>query len=311
MSPEDLFANIFGKGFRFESNDDVSDSIFGFGAAAEYTMRITFEESVLGVQKEMTVNVTDTCWLCKGQKCAPGTRPTTCLRCRGTGMETLNTGPFIMQTTCRECGGERVTVKNPCRECDGKGRQAQRRQVMVPVPSGVEDGQSVRMNVGLSEIYVTFRVQPSRHFSREGLDIISNVDISATQAMLGGTVRVKGIYEDMSLDIPAGTSSHTRIRLRGKGIQQSYGNGDHYILVKVVVPSRLTEKQRELLVEFAESEANINGTINGVSNKSSYETENPYDASTARSTSSPHQEKNNRQEGFLSSIGRRIKDYFT
>jgi DnaJ family protein A protein 3 len=122
------------------------------------------------------------------------------------------------------------------------------------------------MPVGNKEVFITFKVEKSRDFRREGADIHSDVVVSLSQAILGGTIRIPGIYEEVLLNIPAGTSSHTRIRLAGKGINRphSYGRGDHYIHVKINVPVKLSDQQRALLKAFAETESGVEGTINGV-----------------------------------------------
>ena len=149
----------------------------------------------------------------------------------------------------------------------GKGKTVQRKTVTVPVPAGVEDGQTVRMPVGNKEIFVSFRVSRSDTFRREGADIHSDCDISLSMAALGGTVKVEGIYEDHQVNIPPGTSSHTRIQLPAKGIRKlnSYGYGDHYVHIKIKVPKKLTDKQRETLAAFAETDKTVkSGTVNKV-----------------------------------------------
>ncbi len=122
------------------------------------------------------------------------------------------------------------------------------------------------MQVGQKEVFITFRVEKSNYFRREGADIHTDASISIAQAVLGGAVHVQGIYEDLTVDIPKGTQSHTCIRLYGKGLRKvnGYGFGDHYIHIKVKVPVRLTEKQRALILAYAELEDDTPGTINGI-----------------------------------------------
>jgi len=139
----------------------------------------------------------------------------------------------------------------------------------VPVPAGVEDGQTIRMAVGRKEIFVTFRVEKSRYFRRDGPDVHTDAEVSLAQAVLGGTIRVEGVYEDQTIQIMPGTSSHTRIRLNGKGLKKvdGLGYGDHYVNIKITVPKQLTEKQRALLQAYAELETNTPGSIHGVTYK--------------------------------------------
>ncbi|MFH4982507.1 hypothetical protein AB6A40_009216 [Gnathostoma spinigerum] len=173
-----------------------------------------------------------------------------------------------MQSTCGRCRGTGFFNKNPCIECEGHGRSVQRRSISVNVPAGINDGETVRMKVGQSVIFITFKVAPSLRFRRENYDIFCDVEISIAQAVLGGTVKVPGIEEDTYIQIPPATSSHTKMRLTGKGIKRlDYaGHGDQYITIKVVVPKRLTEKQKALMLAWAELETNTKGTVTGVKN---------------------------------------------
>lgn len=202
-------------------------------------MDLSFEEACRGVNKELNLRVVDTCKSCQGSKCAPGYKPQKCKQCNGTGMESVQTGPFFMRTTCRACFGRREVILKKCIECEGKGQTQQNKRVNIPVPAGVEDGQTMRMNIGKQEVYITFRIAPSQIFRRDKEDVHSDVSISITQAILGGTAKVKGIYEDHVHRIPPGTQSHQRFRLTGKGIKRVHtsGYGDHYIHIKIKIPT--------------------------------------------------------------------------
>ncbi|XP_013385706.1 protein tumorous imaginal discs, mitochondrial-like isoform X1 [Lingula anatina] len=270
VDPEDLFRKIFeDMGYKMGGFDDYQDftsSPFGFRPAQEYTMNLTFEEAARGVNKDINVNTVEVCSTCNGSKAEPGSSPRRCHVCNGTGMETVTTGPFMMRSTCRTCRGTRMVIDKPCSACNGKGSVNMRKQVTVPVPAGVEDGQTVRMPVGQKEIFISFRVSKSQTFRRDGADVHSDTWISLSQAVLGGTVRIRGIYDSILLSIPEKTSSHTKIRLAGKGISRlnSYGYGDHYVHIKIKVPTKLTEEQKSLMLAFAETEDVGDGTINGV-----------------------------------------------
>ena len=125
------------------------------------------------------------------------------------------------------------------------------------------------MAVGNKEVFVTFRVEKSRYFRRDGADVHTDAEISLSQAALGGTIRVEGVYEDQTIQIRPGTSSHTQIRLSGKGLKKvsSLGYGDHHVHIKIKVPNKLTEKQRALLQAYAELETDTSGTVHGVTSK--------------------------------------------
>lgn len=285
IDPEELFRKIFGDGGFKTGFDDFSDSRYGFGGAQEVMMGLTFAQAARGVNKDIDVNVVDTCPKCTGSRCEPGTKPGKCQYCNGTGMETISTGPFVMRSTCRYCQGSRMYIKFPCLECGGKGQTVQRKRVTVPVPAGVEDGQTVRMSVGNKELFITFNVEKSRYFRRDGSDVHTEANISLSQALLGGTIRVQGVYEDQTIQITPGTSSHTRIYLKGKGLKRvnSYGTGDHYVHLKIQIPSKLNSKQKALIQAYAELEEDTPGQIMGVT----FKTDGKYSsASTASGSTS-------------------------
>lgn len=157
IDPEELFRKIFGNaGFRNDFND-FADTQYGFGAAQEVTLNLTFAQAARGINKDIILNVVDTCPKCRGSRCEPGTKLNKCQYCQGSGMETVSTGPFVMRSTCRYCAGTGQHNKYPCMECEGKGQNVQRKKVTVPVPAGVENGQTVRMAVGKREVFITFK----------------------------------------------------------------------------------------------------------------------------------------------------------
>ncbi|XP_061627895.1 dnaJ homolog subfamily A member 3, mitochondrial-like isoform X2 [Phyllopteryx taeniolatus] len=261
VDPEELFRKIFGDfagGFR-----DVNNM---FEQRPEFVMELTFAEAAKGVDKQLSVNLEDACPRCDGKGSEPGTKVSHCHYCNGTGMESVQTGPFMMRSGCRRCGGKGSIIITPCALCRGSGQTKKRQTVTVPVPAGVEHGQTVRMSVGKKEVLITFRVQRSPVFRRNGIDIHSDVLISVAQAILGGTATAQGLHDTISIVIPAGCQADQVIRLQGKGIRRmnSYSYGDHYVHIKIRVPKKLTRRQRSLLLGYAEEEADVPGTVNGV-----------------------------------------------
>uniref|UniRef100_A0A183T152 Protein tumorous imaginal discs n=1 Tax=Schistocephalus solidus TaxID=70667 RepID=A0A183T152_SCHSO len=281
VDPEELFRRIFKDSeFAFKewtSGDrNFAESIFGFNRSREVVVNLTFEEAARGVTKEILTNIVVVCPTCEGSRCQPGTGTMACPNCRGTGAETVSTGPFVMRSTCRRCHGTGTVVRYPCRACEGTGQTVGQQQVKIAIPPGVEDGQMLRVSVGDArrspqELFVTVRVESSRLFRRDGADVHSDVTISLAQAALGGKVRVPGIYEQVLVTIPAGSSSRDRIRLPGKGISRVNGRGygDHYIHLNIATPKRLTELQRALLLAFAETETDLKGSVDGVASTES------------------------------------------
>ncbi|KAK9509065.1 hypothetical protein O3M35_006464 [Rhynocoris fuscipes] len=270
IDPQELFRKIFGDSpFTNKTfEEEFAESRFGFGGSEEVIMKLTFSQAARGVNKDIYVNVVETCPKCQGNRSEPGTRPIRCTYCNGSGYETISTGPFVMKSTCRYCGGTRMLIKFPCTECEGKGSTVQRKKVTVPVPAGVEDGQTVRMLVGQKELFITFQVEKSDYFRRDEADVHTDAEISLSQALLGGTIKIQGVYEDHFIQISPGTSSHTRIRLSGKGLKRPTGSGtgDHYVHIKIAIPKKLTEKQKELVKAYALLEQGTPGSIRGMNN---------------------------------------------
>ncbi|GIY46891.1 protein tumorous imaginal discs, mitochondrial [Caerostris darwini] len=273
IDPEELFRKIFGDlNFNPRMSDfEYADSHFGYGASEHVQVQLDFHEAAKGCQKHTVVNVVDTCTLCKGTCCMPGTKMVRCDHCNATGMETVSAGPIIMKTTCRKCHGTGMFNRYPCVECAGKGSTVQRKAVMVNVPPGIEDGQTVRVRVGNQEILVTFRVTESKYFRRDGSDIHSDAIISISQAILGGETKVQGLLADLILKIPPGTPSHKVFRFPGKGIKRptGFGHGDHYVHTKIDIPQNLGKVQYDLIKAYAEMEKNTPGSIRGISSSKS------------------------------------------
>ncbi|XP_066496589.1 dnaJ homolog subfamily A member 3, mitochondrial [Tiliqua scincoides] len=295
VDPEELFRKIFG---------EFSGSPFGdfhtvFDQPQEYIMELTFTQAAKGVNKDIMVHINDACQRCDGKGHEPGTKVQHCHYCNGTGMETINTGPFVMRSTCRRCGGRGSVITTPCVLCRGSGQTKQKKTVTVPVPAGVEDGQTVRMPVGKKEIFITFRVQKSPVFRRDGADIHSDLFISVAQAVLGGTARSPGLYETISITIPPGVQADQKVRMSGKGIPRvnSYGYGDHYIHIKIKIPKRLTERQRALMLSYAEDETDVEGTVNGVANTAAGDW-----GATSAGAGEDRPEAGDSKEGFLAKL---------
>lgn len=237
------------------------------GADLRYDLEITLEQAAFGFETNIDVPRYETCTECGGSGAAPGTSPQTCINCAGTGQVQFaqNTpfGRIVNARTCERCRGEGTVIDTPCSSCGGTGRTRRTRNIKVKVPAGVDTGSRLRVagegEAGFrggppGDLYVVIRVKPHEIFERRGNDIILDTSISFVAAALGTEIEVPTLNGTATLKIPPGTQSETVFRLRGKGIPNlhGYGKGDQFVKVKVQIPTSLTEKQRELLKEFAE-----------------------------------------------------------
>jgi DnaJ family protein A protein 3 len=273
----DPFADMF--------NDDIFKQFFGDRAqggaggfhgfenaqnemrrSQNYMLNISFMDAVRGPKKDVRVQVPTTCKRCDGRRAEPGTSTKQCPSCDGTGEQQMKTGFFNMRSTCQRCRGQGSYISDPCRSCQGKGTVMQNQTIPVDIPAGIEDGMTVRIPMLHGELYVTFKVNESKIFTRNGPDVSSDVHVSFAQAILGGNITISGLYGDIDLPIKPGTQSHQQMRLIGKGIARlnGHGKGDHFVNIKIQLPKYLTTRQKELITEFAELDQSITGSVRGV-----------------------------------------------
>jgi len=236
------------------------------GADLRYDMTITFEEAVFGCQKEIELPRWETCANCHGNGAQPGTSTSRCSACQGTGeirrVQQSIFGQFVNVTMCERCRGEGRVITTPCEKCRGQGRVRNTRREVVNIPAGVDDGINVRVT-GAGEVssrggtpgnlYVILTVKPHPFFKRQGNDIIYELPITFTQAALGAEVDVPTVdSKTTALKIPPGTQSNRSFRLKGQGVPvvHSSARGDQHVIVKIVTPTNLNARQKELLEEF-------------------------------------------------------------
>uniref|UniRef100_A0A915P346 Uncharacterized protein n=1 Tax=Meloidogyne floridensis TaxID=298350 RepID=A0A915P346_9BILA len=279
-SAEQIFREIFrdfdpfGKGgFSTNARGQFAESGYGFDAAQEAAVNITFEEACRGVRKDLRINTVDACGACKGTGVEPPYKKVSCPYCNGTGMVTQHTQGYFIQTTCSRCGGHGSYNKNPCIECEGHGHSVQQKAFTIDIPAGIDSGQILRTQVGRSTIYVVVNVSPSRIHRRESENIFTDVEITFTQAALGGTIDVPGIVGTSKVHIPACTSSHTQMCLKGKGIKRldQPGYGDQILNIKIGMPKKLSSKEKHLLMEIARNESGRSGSVDGMDTERSTE----------------------------------------
>ena len=271
-----------GAGFdpsAFGSFSDIFDAFFGgstagarrghptAGSDLRYDLRITFEDAVKGADKEIEFPVYGKCETCGGSGAAPGSEPVVCDNCGGRGeiRTTRRTmlGQMVNVTACPKCHGEGKLVTDPCPTCKGEGRTERKRTLRVTIPAGIDEGHQIRLSnegeVGVrggpaGSLYVAVHVTPHPHLRREGTELIYEADVSIVQAALGTTISVPTVDGDEQVEVKAGTQPGTEIRLRGRGVphlRRTGSKGDLHIFVNVVVPAKLSKRQRELLAEYA------------------------------------------------------------
>lgn len=276
--------NPFGGFGGFEDVGDIFDMFFGRGgrerrgpekgADLRYDLELGFVEAAFGLDTQLEIPRTETCPHCHGNKAEPGTPIVTCEVCNGRGeTQQVHQTPFgrmVNVTTCPRCRGEGKFAKQPCSECRGNGVVRRRRKIRVKIPAGVDNGMRVRVagegEAGTrggptGDLYVFIRVKPHELFQRDGDDVVCEVPISFSQAALGDDIEVPTLEGKAKLKIPEGTQTGTSFRLRGQGIPsvRGYGRGDQKVEVKVVTPTRLTVRQKELLRELGEVSSNGSG----------------------------------------------------
>ncbi len=272
--PFEIFRDVFGGGAGGGGIfDDFIEQAFGGGGRSSrgggqrgndlrYDLEIELEDTVAGLEKEISFTKLDTCTECRGRGAAEGSKAETCPTCRGQGQVAHSRGFFTVASTCPRCNGAGQIVKNPCKRCGGEGRMQNHTKLKVRIPAGIEDGSRLRSSghgeAGVrggqsGDLYVVVHIRPHDIFSRHGDDLLCEVPISFPMAALGGEIEVPTLNGAARLKIPPGTQGATLFRLRGKGLPNVHGrgHGDQHIRVLVEVPSRLSRSQREKLDEFA------------------------------------------------------------
>jgi len=230
-------------------------------------VEISFEEAAFGIEKEIPINRMQKCTTCDGSGAKPGTSPSVCGRCGGTGQvqhkQSTPFGQFVNIKTCEVCKGEGKVITDPCTTCGGKGKIRKSVKIKVKIPSGIDDGQTISLR-GEGEpgtrggppgdLFITVRVKPHPLFQRQGSDVLCEIPITFVQAALGSEIEVPTLDGKVKYTIPEGTQTGTVFRLKGKGIPYLRGNGrgDQYVKVNIEVPVKLNEKQTAVLREFAE-----------------------------------------------------------
>ena len=257
----DIFGDFFGGGRRRGANNGPMK-----GANIRTSARITFEEAVFGVSKEIELTLKDECATCHGTGAKPGTSPETCTKCGGKGQVVFTQQSFFGTVrnvqSCPECNGTGKVIKEKCADCHGTGYIANRKKIQVSIPAGIDNGQSVRIrdkgepgtNGGpRGDLLVEVIVARHPIFQRQDYNIFSTVPISFAVAALGGDVVVDTVDGKVIYEVKPGTQTDTKVRLKGKGVpslRNKEVRGDHYVTLVVQTPEKLSGEAKELLKQF-------------------------------------------------------------
>lgn len=236
------------------------------GADLRYNLLLSFIDAAFGVETEIDIEKLETCTVCDGSACEPGTQPETCSHCQGTGQVSRSQGFFTVRTTCPACQGNGHMISHPCSNCKGSGQIMQRKKVSVKIPAGVDSGSRLRLSeegeAGIyggppGDLYVFINVESHEFFERNNIDVICRVPISFVQATLGDKITVPTLKNDKAIKIPKGTQAGDIFRLRGEGIPslRNGNRGDQIIQFVIKTPLNLNKKQEALLREFGKIES--------------------------------------------------------
>ncbi|MEO0651477.1 MAG: molecular chaperone DnaJ [Planctomycetota bacterium] len=274
----DAFGDIFGGG----GGGGIFGDLFGGGGRRrqrgprkgrdlKIVLELTLEEIDEGVEREITLKRNEPCSSCSGTGGRDGAKPVQCGTCAGSGRIQRSQGFFAVQSPCPTCQGAGQTISDPCPKCSGSGRESQQADIKLKVPAGIEDGMRIRVpgagdagdpGAPRGDLYCIVREKEHPVFQRGGADLITEVPFTFAQLALGDKVEIPTLRGSVEMNVPAGTQPGRVFRLRGQGLPHldGGGRGDQLVRVFVEVPKKLTDRQKQLLEEFAELEGEQRGS---------------------------------------------------
>ena len=258
----DIFGDIFGSSFGFNFSGTGNRKTRG----RDKVMRVnlSFEEAVFGVNKSLDLEVFDKCDECNGKG---GHDEKTCPDCHGSGVVSVEQrtmfGTFMTRTTCSRCSGKGKTYGKECNNCSGKGRVRTTKTIEVKVPAGVDTGNQQRISgygeygeAGNGDLYLEYYVSKHEIFERDGNDIYLELPITITEAVLGCKKEIPTITGTVKMTIESGANTGDKLRLKGKGVEDvhSYRKGDMYVIIKVVIPDKISKEQKKLFESLKDTD---------------------------------------------------------
>lgn len=270
---DEIFSSFFGGGFGFGGSSRQRDpNAPQRGDDLRLDIEIEFEEAVFGMTKEIKIDHLETCPTCKGTGAKEGSKPQTCKTCGGRGsvQQTTRTvlGQFTQVVTCPHCHGKGTIISDPCPDCNGQGRKDVEKKLEIKIPAGVDTGSKMRLshegdagiNGGISgDLYIVLHVRPSKYFKRDGVNIITQLEISPAQAVLGDTVTIKTLDGDRDVSIPAGIQHGEVVRIKNAGvpnISKPSIRGEHIVVVEVKTPTHISNEEKSLYQKLYEISKN-------------------------------------------------------
>lgn len=264
----DIFESFFGGFGGFGFGGGVDPNAPQRGDDLRYDIKLKFEEAVFGVNKEIKFDHLEICPDCKGTGAEAGTQKKTCPQCNGTGQVKTVTrtplGNFAQITTCPHCKGSGQVIEKPCKTCQGSGHVNKEKKVEIKIPAGVDTMSKIRVSGGgdcginggpNGDLFVVIHVEASKYYKRDGINVFTELEISPAQAVMGDVVTVKTLDGDKEIQIPAGAQHDNIVKIKGAGvpiISRPSQRGDHIVILKVKIPTRLNEQEKRLYQELYE-----------------------------------------------------------
>jgi molecular chaperone DnaJ len=265
--------------FTFGGLGDIFDAFFG--GATNTTRRrgprkgndlhikldLSFEEAIFGAEKQFEIQRVEKCPECRGIGSEPGSNPEKCPSCNGNGevrrVQQSVFGRFVHSSQCSQCRGEGTVITKPCQKCKGNGRKKEKRTLTVTVPPGIDEEYQMRMRDqgesgiyggSAGNLYVSFSIATHHLFTRNGNDLLYELPINFAQAALGDEIDVPTVEDTTPLKIPAGTQDGKVLKIKGRGVPRldGKGRGDQLVMIRIITPESLNDKQKKLFEELAE-----------------------------------------------------------
>jgi len=251
---EDIFGNIFGQRAARAGGPQKGEDI-------TYAVEIDLEDAIFGRTMQVDLRRDMTCSSCGGSGSQPGTSPRSCPTCMGTGRVSQGRGFMQFSQSCPTCHGAGTINPNPCMTCSGRGVVPKLDRINVKIPPGVDNGSKVRV-AGMGEagerggsagdVYIVTKVRPHSYFERKGDNLYSEASVTVKEAALGGKIEIPTVDGMVSLTVPQGAQTGQQLKLKDKGVPHlgGGGTGDHYVTIRVVTPTALSDRGKELLGEL-------------------------------------------------------------